>query len=88
MKHAKMALVFSFLFNAVLGIVLVLTIATLVEERSKDNLRLTVHRDDLLTSVRAIQGACRCLVEAIPLNGEEDEAEYWRIHFHRTESIS
>jgi hypothetical protein len=56
--------------------------AALVQERSGDKLRLTVHADDMLASTQAIQGACRCLVKAKPIGGEEeDEAKYWLLEF-------
>lgn len=77
MRHVAF-LCFAFLVSVAANVSL---IASLVEERSTDKLRLTVHVDDLPNSMRAIRVACRCAVEAVPIGAEEDEADYWLLSF-------
>jgi hypothetical protein len=84
MKHARKFKSLPWILLTVFVAVSIALTVSLIEERSGDKLRLTVHRDDMLSSVQAIQGACRCLVSAMPLGAEEDEAEYWLLTFNNS----
>jgi CHASE3 domain sensor protein len=60
--------------------VLVIVTVTLIEERSRDIVRVTVTSEELLPTVRQLQGATGKVAKAYPLDHiNEDEAKYWRI---------
>jgi hypothetical protein len=74
--------VFATVCAVLFACICVLLTATLVAERSRDTIRLTVPADELLPSIGAIQGATGYVLEAVPL-GEEDTAKEWRITINR-----
>ena len=88
MSNAKTALPISLGLNIALAVVLVLTMASLIEERSIDRISLTVTSEELLPTIRGIQGATGQVMSAVPLGGEEDQAKYWRIEYREPTSIS
>jgi hypothetical protein len=81
MINAKRLYTISIVLNVVLSIVLILTVAALVEARSGDVVRLTVTSDNLLPTVRGIQGSTGLVLNAYPLGIDEDTAKYWRIEY-------
>lgn len=68
--------VFVLCINAALSIVLTLTIGALIEERSKDIVRLTVSDKELLSTVQQSQGLTHRIASAYPLNKDETR---WRV---------
>lgn len=82
-NNAQKLLIVSLLANVVSAVLLVLTSASLIEERSKDKIQLTVSSGEMLPTLRGIQGATGKVMNAYPLDGEEDTAKYWRIEYKK-----
>lgn len=70
-KTNALAAAIPYIACVVLVVLCVLTIAALVEERSKDAIRLTVTREQVLPSVQGLQAICDCLVDIRPVGTED-----------------
>lgn len=65
---------------ALLVILVGTTTILLITERTRQEIRLYTNGHELLTVVQHAQGACDCVVNAVPLNGEEDDLNTrWRV---------
>lgn len=84
MSYAKSNLFWSLLLNLLFGCLLILAFALIVEERSKDVVRITltsgdVYGYDIGPSVSWLQRVTGKEAVAIPLNGNSVTATKWRL---------
>lgn len=72
--------------NIVFGVILIVTIASLINERSKDIVRVTVWNDELPEAVPVLQGITGKVAYAYPVNSDGTR---WRLVIDdRSESTS
>lgn len=71
MRNVSMVNWFALVCNLCIGLVLILSVATVIQERSKDIVRLTVNEDKLLDTVGKSQILTGKYAYAYPANPEE-----------------
>lgn len=79
MRNASLFNLACFVFNICLACLFILTIATLIQERSQDIVRITVPSNKLLETVGQVQLATHRVARAYPVGGDSLHAPRWRI---------
>lgn len=80
MKHVALVNWFGLACNLMLGIVLCLALATVIQERSVDIVRITVPYERVLPTAQAMQGVTGKVAYAYPVTPDE---KTWRVVIDR-----